>query len=93
MTTLLTRNIATMTEMREPHKVLKRSGGEPVAILRNSALVGYFVPAEAISNEQHRSASIEEIRHSLKSRKSITQPVLDYLKDTPIGWSYYCDSW
>ena len=81
MTTLLTRNIATMTEMREPHKVLKRSGGEPVAILRNSALVGYFVPAEAISNEQHRSASIEEIRHSLKSRKSITRPVLDYLKD------------
>ena len=81
MTTLLTRNIATMTEMREPHKVLKRSGGEPVAILRNSALVGYFVPAEAISNERHRSASIEEIRHSLKSRKSITQPVLDYLKD------------
>ena len=81
MTTLLTRNIATMTEMREPHKVLKRSGGEPVAILRNSALVGYFVPAEAISNEQHRSASIEEIRHSLKSRKAITQPVVDYLKD------------
>ena len=81
MTTQLTRNIATMTEMREPHKVLKRSGGEPVAILRNSALVGYFVPAEAISNEQHRSASIEEIRHSLKSRKSITRPVLDYLKD------------
>ena len=81
MTTQLTRNIATMTEMREPHKVLKRSGGELVAILRNSALVGYFVPAEAISNEQHRSASIEEIRHSLKSRKSITQPVLDYLKD------------
>ena len=81
MTTLLTRNIATMTEMREPHKVLKRSGGEPVAILRNSALVGYFVPAEAISNEQHRSASIEEIKQSLKSRKAITQPVLDYLTD------------
>ena len=81
MTTLLTRNIATITEMREPHKVLKRSGGEPVAILRNSALVGYFVPAEAISNEQHRTASIEEIKQSLKSRKAITQPVLDYLKD------------
>jgi antitoxin StbD len=52
-----------------------------VAVLKNSALVGYFVPAEAISNEQHRTASIEEIRHSLKSRKAITQPVLDYLKD------------
>jgi hypothetical protein len=29
MTTLLTRNIDTMTGMREPHKVLKKSGGEP----------------------------------------------------------------
>lgn len=81
MATLLTRHIASMTEMREPHKVLEKSGGEPVAVLKNSALVGYFVPAEAISNEQHRSASIEEIKHSLKSRKAITQPVLDYLKD------------
>ena len=81
MATLLTRNIASMTEMREPHKVLEKSGGEPVAVLKNSALVGYFVPAEAISEEQHRMASIEEIKLSLKSRKAITQPVLDYLKD------------
>jgi antitoxin StbD len=81
MATLLTRNVASMTEMQEPHKVLEKSNGEPVAVLRNSALVGYFVPAEAIPNEQHRTASIEEIRHSLKSRKAITQPVLDYLKD------------
>ncbi len=81
MTTLLTRNIATMTEMREPHKVLENSGGEPVAILRNSALVGYFVPAEAISNQQHRMASLDEVMQSLESRKASTQPVLDYLKD------------
>jgi antitoxin StbD len=67
--------------MREPHKVLEKSGGEPVAVLKNSALVGYFVPAEAISNEQRRPAAIEEIRHSHRSRKAITQPVLDYLKD------------
>ena len=81
MATLLTRNIASMTEMRKPHKVLEKSGGEPVAVLKNSALVGYFVPAEAISEEQHRTASIEEIRQRLKSRTAITQPVLDYLKD------------
>ena len=81
MATLLTRNIASMTEMREPHKVLEKSGGEPVAVLKNSALVGYFVPAEAISEEQHRTASIEEIRHSLKSRKAFTQPVLDSPKE------------
>ncbi|MDP6969243.1 MAG: hypothetical protein QGG88_09030 [Gammaproteobacteria bacterium] len=81
MTTLLTRNIATMTEMREPHKVLEKSGGEPVAILRNSALVGYFVPAEAVSNEAHRVASLDEVMQSFASRKAFTQPVLDYLQD------------
>jgi antitoxin StbD len=35
MAKLLTSHIATMTEMREPHKVLERSGGKPVAVLKN----------------------------------------------------------
>jgi antitoxin StbD len=61
--------------------VLEKSGGEPVAVLRNSALVGYFVPAEAISNETHRTASTDEIKESLLSRSAITRPVVDYLKD------------
>ena len=81
MTTLLTKHIASITAMREPHKVLEKSGGEPVAVLKNSALVGYFVPASATSNESHRQASMEEIKASLAARKAVTQPVLDYLKD------------
>ena len=56
MTKLLTKHIATMTEMREPHKVLERSGGEPVAVLRNSALVGYFVPRGSGRREPGASA-------------------------------------
>jgi antitoxin StbD len=67
--------------MREPHKVLKKSGGEPVAILRTSALVGYFVSADAVSSQQHRVATIDEVMESLASHRDITQPVLDYLKD------------
>ena len=81
MTTLLTKHIASMTEMREPHKVLEKSGGEPVAVVKNSALVGYFVPASAISNESHHQASMEQIEASLAGRKAVTQAVLDYLKD------------
>lgn len=81
MAVLLTRHIASMTEMREPHKVLEKSGGEPVAVLKNSALVGYCVPAEAVCHEPHRTASLEQVTASLKARKAITQPVLDYLKD------------
>ena len=81
MATLLTKHIASMTEMREPHKVLEKSGGEPVAVLKNSALVGYFVPAEAVSDTGHRVASTDEVRASLERRASVNRPVLDYLRD------------
>ncbi len=66
MTRLLTNHICTMTELREPHKVLERSGGQPVAILRNSALVGYLVPAEAVQDaDDHRVATRDEVMASL----------------------------
>ena len=81
MTKLLTTHVATMTEMREPHKVLERSGGKPVAVLKNSALVGYFVPAEALQDTETKVATRGEVVASLKRRKSVNQPVLDYLKD------------
>lgn len=81
MTRLLTNHIATMTEMREPHKVLARAGGKPVAVMRNSALVGYFVPAEAVQSEDPEYATMEEVLAVLKRRRDINQPVLDYLKD------------
>ena len=58
MARLLTRNIATMTEMREPHKVLARAGGKPVAIMKNSRCVGYFVPIKFI---EHSNVKIENI--------------------------------
>jgi antitoxin StbD len=81
MTRLLTPQICTMTELREPQKVLDRANGKPVAILKNSALVGYLVPAEAVSETQHRTATLEEVMESMARRREINQPVLDYLKD------------
>lgn len=81
MDKLLTPHIATMTEMREPHKVLEQSGGQPVAVLKNSALVGYFVPAEAVEQVSYRAATQEEVLAVLDRRKDINQPILDYLKD------------
>ena len=81
MTTILTKNIASMTEMREPHKVLENSGGKPVAILKNSALVGYFVPAEAIGTIEHLEASADDVLRSLKKRKNVTEPIREYLRD------------
>ena len=82
MPRLLTPHIATITELREPHKVLARSGGKPVAILKNSAVVGYLVPQEAVEQVgEHQVATMEELRESLARRREVNQPVLDYLKD------------
>lgn len=81
MTRLLTPHIATMTEMREPHKVLERSGGKPVAILKNSQLVAYLVPAEAAQPDEHRPATMEEVMAHLRETREEVQPVLDYLRD------------
>jgi antitoxin StbD len=81
MTRLLANHICTMTELREPHKVLERSGGKPVAILRNSALVGYLIPAEAVQTEEHRYATMEELAAVLEATREEAQPILDYLRD------------
>ena len=81
MTRLLTPQICTMTELREPQKVLDRANGKPVAILKNSALVGYLVPAEAVTEVSHRPATLEEVMAVMERTRAIAQPVLDYLKD------------
>ena len=81
MTRLLTPHIATMTELREPHKVLERAGGKPVAILKNSAVVAYLVPEAAVDTGEHRVATREEVMEALERTRARVQPVLDYLKD------------
>lgn len=82
MTRILTNHIATMTEMREPQKVLDRAGGKPVAVMKNSRCVGYFVPAEAtLQDNPPRYATMEEVMESIRRRRDVNQPVLDYLKD------------
>jgi antitoxin StbD len=81
MTRLLTPHIATMTELREPHKVLERSGGKPVAILKNSAVVAYLVPEEAVDKAEHRVATREEVLAYIEASRERVRPVLDYLKD------------
>lgn len=81
MTRLLTPHIATITELREPHKVLERAGGKPVAILKNSAVVAYLVPEAAVDMGAHRVATREEVMAYIEASRERVQPVLDYLKD------------
>jgi antitoxin StbD len=82
MNHLATPKIATMTELREPQKVFDRADGHPVAILKNSALAGYLVPAEAVANPgDHQPLTSEALKDILARTRAQAQPVLDYLKD------------
>ena len=81
MSRLLTNRVVTITEMREPHKVLEKAGGQPVAVLRNSKCVGYFVPSEIVDHVEAIPASRADILASLAKTAENDAPVLDYLKD------------
>jgi len=81
MTRLHTNHICTMTELREPHKVLERSGGKPVAVMKNSKCVAYLVPEEATLQDEPRYATMEEVLAAIEATKEQAAPVLEYLKD------------
>ena len=81
MARLHTNHICTITELREPQKVLARSGGKPVAIMKNSKCVGYLVPEEASLQEEPRHASMDEVMRYIDKSRDRVQPVLDYLRD------------
>ena len=81
MTRLLAHQICTMTELREPQKVLDRAGGKPVAIMKNSRCVGYLVPQNAALPDEPDHATMEELRAYIERSRDRVAPVLDYLKD------------
>jgi len=76
-----TRNICTMTELREPQKVFDHAGGKPVAIMKNSKCVGYLVPEEAALDGEPRYASMDEVMAAVEETREQAAPVLEYLKD------------
>lgn len=81
MKRLHTNQICTITELREPQKVLDQAGGKPVAVMKNSQCIAYLVPTEAALDGEPRYATVEEVMDSLTKRHETNAQVLDYLKD------------
>lgn len=78
---LLTHKTVSLTELRDPAKVLEKAGSSPVAVLNRNKVVGYFVPAAAVEAFEVREASAEETLRHFAAQKSRLAPALDYLKD------------
>jgi len=81
METLLSKKTISVTELREPKKVLENAGSEPVAVLNRSNVVGYFVPVSAIEKLNFTAATTEEVEAALASLGDDSLSVNDYLKD------------
>ena len=81
MQNLLTNKTASLTELRNPKKVIKQAGGKPVAILNRDHLEGYFVPASAVEKLSFEAAEPGESVAVFKKRKKKLAATLEYLKD------------
>ncbi|MBU3621080.1 hypothetical protein [Polynucleobacter sp. CS-Odin-A6] len=81
MEILLTSLTASLTELREPNKVIAKAGNNPVAILNRNEAIGYFVPKSAVSNIEIKPISDEQVGTFLRDDLHEISHVLEYLKD------------
>jgi len=78
---LMTHKTVSLTEMRDPAKVIREAGDSPVAILNRNKVVGYFVPSTLVDTTSIQAADTDELLKALANAKTEMQPVLDYLQD------------
>lgn len=81
MQKLLTNKTVSLTELRDPAKVLEAAGATPVAVLNRNHVVGYFVPKAAVEDITFRYATMEEVQRALDENMESMAPVLEYLRD------------
>ena len=81
MENLLTNKTASLTELRDPKKVIEKAGDKPVAILNRNQLEGYFVPASAVAKIVFTPADSGDVSGLLRKSRSHLKPTPDYLKD------------
>jgi antitoxin StbD len=74
-------NIASITELRQPSKVLAKSGNEPTAILKRNEVVAYLVPVGAVTDISTSKLGKEKLFEYIKNELPMINHVLDYLRD------------
>ena len=81
MQKLLTTKTVSLTDLRNPMKVIKEAGRHPVAIFNRNKVVGYFVPEEATAINSYTYLAEEAFNQLLAENWKTLEPVLAYLKD------------
>ena len=71
---------ASLTDLRDPMKVIEAAGDDPVAIMNRNKVIGYFVP-ESRTNIFHSYVTKDEFEKLLPEVLKEEKEVLEYLKD------------
>ena len=81
MERILANKTVSLTELRDPAKVLAEAGESPVAVLNRSHVVGYFVPKSAVDKVEFGYADRVKVKKTVDESIKQNQTLLDYLKD------------
>ena len=81
MEKILASKAVSLTELRDPAKVLAQAGDSPVAVLNRSNVVGYFVPKSAVDKVHFEYADHADVQKVFEKNSDKHKPVLDYLRD------------
>lgn len=81
MQKILATKTASLTDLRDPMKVIEAAGDDRVAILNRDRVVAYLVPASHIENSTIKYADNDEVNGLIEELKKSHAHVLEYLKD------------
>ena len=81
MEKLLARKTVSLTELRDPAKVLANAGDSPVAVLNRNKVVGYLVPNSAVDQTDFEMADGAEVQKAVDVSIERNKAVLRYLQD------------
>lgn len=81
MQKILAHKTVSMTELRDPAKVLANAGDSPVAVLNRNKVVGYFVPNTVVEEIEFEPANSVEVQQTADASVARHRDILNYLKD------------
>lgn len=80
MQKIIATKTASLTDLRDPMKVIEAAGDSPIAIMNRDKIVGYFVP-ESRTHAEFSYVTKDEFDTFLPEVLKEEKEVLEYLKD------------
>lgn len=81
MQKILATKTASLTDLRDPMKVVRAMGEDRIAILNRDEVVAYMVPPTHIKEPMIVDADPQKVRNVVKEIKRTHGHILNYLKD------------